>query len=41
VVLRRLAKAGLAEQSGRSYDVQARPRQWKAARKGKKLRHAG
>jgi hypothetical protein len=37
VVLRRLAKAGLAEQDGRGYDVRARPKQWKAARKGKKI----
>jgi hypothetical protein len=37
VVLRRLAEAGLAEQSGRRYDVTARPKQWKAVRKGKKL----
>jgi len=35
VVLRRLAKAGLAEVEGRRYDVHARPKQWKAARKGK------
>ena len=38
VVLRRLAKAGLAEQSGRSYDVKAKPKQWKAARKRKHVR---
>ena len=37
VVLRRLAKAGLAEQSGRRYEVEATKRQWKAARKGKRL----
>jgi hypothetical protein len=37
VVLRRLAKAGLAEQQGRRYDVAAGKKQWKAARKGKKL----
>jgi hypothetical protein len=37
VVLRRLANAGLAERSGRIYDVSARPKQWKAARKGKKV----
>jgi hypothetical protein len=36
-VLRRLAKAGLADQHGRGYDVHARPKQWKAARKGKNL----
>ena len=41
VVLRRLSKAGLAEQSGRSYDVHARPKQWKAARKGKKIAARG
>jgi len=38
VVLRRLSKAGLAEHSGRVYDVAAAPKQWKAARKGKKIR---
>ena len=37
VVLRRLEKAGLAEASGRRYEVRARPKQWKAARKGKSL----
>ena len=36
VVLRRLAKAGLAEPHGRSYDVHARPKEWKAARKHKR-----
>ena len=41
VVLRRLAKAGVAEQHGRSYDVHARPKQWKAARKGKKITRHG
>jgi hypothetical protein len=41
VVLRRLAKAGLAEQDGRGYDVHARSKQWKAARKGKKITHRG
>jgi hypothetical protein len=37
VVLRRLRKAGLAEQAGRRYDVSATSKQWKAARKGKIL----
>jgi hypothetical protein len=41
VVLRRLATAGLADQQGRNYDVAARPKQWKAARKGKKIPHRG
>ncbi len=36
VVLRRLAKAGLADQHGRRYDVHARPKEWKAARKSKR-----
>ena len=37
VVLKRLAKAGVAEASGRRYDVAATKKQWKAARRGKPI----